>query len=88
MEKFFPKPEQRMPLELLLNKIGSDLFLIFAGNGYRNLGFSLIVQELDGDQQMAQTGNLRPVGLKVLLENLLCQMEVDDETDRASPPPQ
>ena len=72
-----------MPLEMLLNKIGQDLFLVLGGNGYRQVGFTLIVQDLR-DDEMAMVGNLKPDGLEALLENAIdrvhiMQAEQDDE---------
>ena len=61
----------KLPLEMLLQRITTDLFLVFAGNGYKKIGFTLIAQELDGEEQMGMAGNLRPDGLRAILTNAI-----------------
>lgn len=71
MQKFGHLPKEPIPLEMLLQRISTDLFLVFAGNGYKKIGFTLIAQELDGEEQMGMAGNLRPDGLRAILTNAL-----------------
>lgn len=75
MEKFGHLPTAkppRIPLEMLVNKICSDLFLVLAGNGYKATGFQFIVQNLeDGNDEMCMSGNLKPEGLRALLTNAM-----------------
>lgn len=86
MIKFGHQPEERMPLPLLVNKIATDLFLVLAGNGYKKVGFALVVQNLEEDEtgnvDLCCSGNLRPPGIKALLENVLIQMGHDAEEEK------
>lgn len=82
---FRPDVREKLPLEMLLQRIGTDLFLVFAGNGYKDVGFTLIVQDLTNDS-LAMSGNLRPAGLRAVLTNALATIpEEDDDTPRVLP---
>jgi hypothetical protein len=86
MKKFGHEPTQRIPLGMLVDKICTDLFLVFAGNGYKRVGFQLVVQNLE-DDEMTGGGNLRPEGAKTLLTNALATVEGMIEDDNAANEP-
>jgi hypothetical protein len=70
MEKFGHLPKEPLPLEMLLKRITQDLFIVFAGNGYKQIGFTLIAQDLRTNE-MAMAGNLMPKGAEAILTNAL-----------------
>lgn len=76
-----------MPLEMLLNKIGVDLLAVFVGNGYRQIAFTLIAQDLR-DNEVGMTGNLRPDGLEALLGSALDRVHAMQEEAKAKEMPQ
>lgn len=61
--------KQSMPLDMLIQAVVKDLFLVFAGNGYPNVGFALLVQDLSEEDSFAMSGNLQPEGMEVILDN-------------------
>ena len=85
-EQLMGKTEpDRIPLDLLVNKIVSDLYLVFRGNGFKSIGFTLIAHDTTtGDS--AASGNLKPEGIKALLENCLDEMnKVEPPEDKSLP---
>ena len=85
MKKFFPtaKPE-RIPLGVLVGDIVGDLYLVLAGNGYKNVGFQLIVQNLE-DNEVAGSGNMKPEGVITLLNNALATVNEHIENEKGKP---
>jgi hypothetical protein len=61
---------ERMPLNLLLDRICNDLYLMFRANNYKDIGFTLIAHATDTGEGAA-SGNLKPDGVKALLEDCL-----------------
>ena len=64
---------ERIPLELLLSKVLQDLYLVFHGNGFKQIGFTIIAHAPDTGETAA-VGNLKPDGIKALLEQCLYEM--------------
>lgn len=79
-----PFRHDAVPLEMLAQRICNDLFLVFAGNGYKHVAFQLIVQDLTNDE-VAMAGNLRPEGLRAMLTNALACIPEEDDTPRVLP---
>lgn len=79
-DQILGKPE-RIPLEVLIDKVVADLFHVFSGNGYKHVGFQLLVQNLE-DNDMAGGGNLRPEGAETLLKNALSRVQEVLEEDK------
>jgi hypothetical protein len=65
--------EARMPLGVLVDRICQDLYMVFVGNGYKQIGFTLIAHSID-DGESCASGNLKPDGIKALLEQCLEEM--------------
>jgi len=74
MKKFEHLPKERISLEPLVGNIVRDLYYVLRGNGYKNVGFQLIVQNLE-DNEVAGSGNLNPEGVRTLLTNALSTVE-------------
>lgn len=86
MQKFGHLPKEPIPLEMLVQAIVRDLFLVFAGNGQKNVGFALVVQNLTTNE-ITMSGNLRPAGMKTLLENALVHVPEDEHEPPAPTKP-
>lgn len=76
--------EDRIPLEVLLERVVTDLYMVFRQNGFKSIGFTLIAHALDSEDVCAM-GNLKPDGIKVLLENCLEEMNKVAEADEDGP---
>ena len=75
------KPEEnRMPLEMIAQKIARDLLLVFAGNGFKGVAFSLIVTDPATDETTI-AGNLKVPGIKEQISIVLGKI-VEQEKER------
>jgi len=70
----------KMPLEMIAQRIARDLLVVFAGNGYKGVAFSLIVTDPATDETTI-AGNLKVPGIKEQISIVLGKI-VEQEKER------
>lgn len=79
MVQKLPDPP-KMPLEMIAQRVARDLMLVFAGNGYKGVAFSLIVTDPATDETTI-AGNLKVPGIKEQISIVLGKI-VEQEKER------
>lgn len=70
---------ERIPFATLVNQASAALLSTLERNGYKEIAFTVVVQNMEedgtGEYDVCNIGNLKPEGVRALLEGVLEKME-------------